>query len=116
MISMAELSTLQMVSLSLLALVYGLISLPEIIKWQALAPGFVKWGYPRWWALVTPIIKLAGALCLFFPATQCLGFAICVAVALAAAATVLWHKDAEMYKVTLPAAVITIAATVAFYL
>lgn len=109
-------TTTQMVCLGLLLLVYGVVSVPEIIKWKHFSPGFVKWGYPEWWALVTPIIKLLGAVCLLFAISRPFGFFLCNAVALAAAATVIWHKDAAMYKVTLPATLVTIIVSVVFYL
>lgn len=107
---------IQMLCVGLLVLIYGLVSIPEIVKWRHFAPSFVKWGYPEAWALVTPIVKLIGAICLFFAVTRDLGFAMCLAVAVAAAATVLWRKDIAMYKVTLPATLLTAIVTVVFYL
>lgn len=104
-------SILAWVCLGFLALVYGGSGLAELFTWRKSAPQFVDWGYPRWWAIVTPMVKLVAALLLIAEQTRIAGVLLCLAVGLAASATVLWHREKAMYLAALPVTLLTLAAS-----
>ena len=55
--------------------------------------GFVRWGYPEWWNLVTGGLELLAALLIAIPSTRLIGLLLGAAILLAAVATVLRHRD-----------------------
>ena len=55
--------------------------------------GFVRWGFPPWWNLVTGGLELLAALLLAVPATRLAGLLLGSAILLAAVGTVLRHRD-----------------------
>ena len=54
---------------------------------------FVRWGYPRWWNLVTGALEVATAALILTPATRVVGVGLGAVICLAAAATVVRCKD-----------------------
>jgi len=105
-------SIIDWVALTILLLAYGLGSVVELVKWQAMAGDYVKWGYPRYWAIVTPLIKIAAAVMMLFTGCRIYGAWLCVVVALAGSATVLWYKDKDVYMKAFPMTVVTIVCAV----
>lgn len=54
---------------------------------------FVKWGYPRWWGILTGALEISTAALLALPVTRILGLALAAVVIAAAIFTVLRHRD-----------------------
>jgi len=54
---------------------------------------FVRWGYPRWWNLVTGGLEVFTAALIATPVTRVAGLALGAAICVAAVATVLRSKD-----------------------
>lgn len=54
---------------------------------------FVKWGYPRWWGILTGALEISTAALLAFPVSRILGLALAAVVIAAAILTVLRHRD-----------------------
>ena len=54
---------------------------------------FVRWGYPRWWNLVTGALEGLAAALIAAPAARVAGLMLGAAICVAAVATVVRHKD-----------------------
>ena len=54
---------------------------------------FVRWGYPRWWNLVTGALEVLAAALIAMPAARVAGLVLGVAICVAAIATVVRYKD-----------------------
>jgi uncharacterized membrane protein YphA (DoxX/SURF4 family) len=54
---------------------------------------FVKWGYPRWWGILTGALEISTAALLALPVSRILGLALAAVVIAAAIFTVLRHRD-----------------------
>lgn len=67
--------------------------------------GFVRWGYPRWWNLVTGGLEVLAAVLIAMPAARVSGLILGAVICVAAVATVVWHKD---YGHVAPGAVLTV--------
>jgi uncharacterized membrane protein YkvI len=70
----------------------------------ALKDDFVRWGYPRWWNLVTAGLEVLAAALIAMPATRNAGLMLSAAICVAAVATVVRYKD---YGHVAPGAVLT---------
>ena len=70
----------------------------------AIKDGFVAWGYPRWWNLVTGGLEALAAALIATPAARAAGLMLGAAICVAAVATVVRHKA---YSHLAPAAVLT---------
>src|SRR4051812_34132987 len=53
----------------------------------------VRWGYPRWWGIVTGALEIASAALIAFPASRMVGLAFGAIIIAAAIFTVLRHRD-----------------------
>ena len=98
----------QWVSLGFLIIVYGGSGIAELFLWKKSVDQFVAWGYPQWWAIVTPVIKIVAGILLVFSNTQVFGVLLCGAVAIAASITVLWHQEKSAYKAAFPVTLLTL--------
>jgi uncharacterized membrane protein YphA (DoxX/SURF4 family) len=81
---------------------------------NAIGPGaikddFVRWGYPRWWNLVTGGLEVLAAVLIALPATRLAGLVLAAAICIAAVATVVRHGD---YGHVAPGVVLTALAAV----
>jgi len=54
---------------------------------------FVKWGYPRWWGILTGALEISTAALFALPAARIAGIALGTAITAAAILTVLRHRD-----------------------
>lgn len=54
---------------------------------------FARWGYPRWWGLVTGGLEISSAILIALPASRVFGAALGAAIIAAAVLTVLRHRD-----------------------
>ena len=54
---------------------------------------FARWGYPRWWNLVTGLLEVLTAALIALPATRIAGLGLGAAICVAAVATVVRCKD-----------------------
>lgn len=54
---------------------------------------FTRWGYPRWWGLVTGGLEISSAVLIALPASRVFGVALGTAIIAAAVLTVLRHRD-----------------------
>ncbi len=70
----------------------------------AVQADFIRWGYPRWWNIVTAAVEILGAGLIVLPETRVWGLVIEAMVLVAAIATVTWRGD---YKHLPPAVVLT---------
>jgi hypothetical protein len=59
----------------------------------AIKDDFVRWGYPRWWNLVTGALEVLVAALIAIPAARVAGLGLGAAICVAAVATVVWHRD-----------------------
>ena len=59
----------------------------------AIKDDFVRWGYPRWWNLVTGGLEVLTAALIAMPAARVAGLMLGAAICVAAVATVVRHKD-----------------------
>ena len=65
---------------------------------------FVRWGYPRWWNLVTGGLEVLAAALIAAPAARVAGLALGVAICVAAVVTVVRYKN---YGHVAPSVVLT---------
>jgi hypothetical protein len=70
----------------------------------AIKDDFVRWGYPRWWNLVTGGLEVLTAALIAMPAARVAGLMLSAAICVAAVATVVRYKD---YGRVAPGAVLT---------
>lgn len=54
---------------------------------------FVRWGYPVWWCRMTGVLELAVAVMIAVPSSRNAGLFLGAAVMVAAAATVMRHRE-----------------------
>ena len=59
----------------------------------AIKDDFVRWGYPRWWNLVTGGLEVLVAMLIAIPAARVVGFIFAAAICVAAVATEVRRKD-----------------------
>jgi len=55
--------------------------------------GFVRWGYPAWWNVVTGGLELFASALIAIPPTRLVGVLLGTAICLAAVATVIRHRE-----------------------
>jgi hypothetical protein len=77
----------------LLALAFLGAGLVNAAGSAAIKDGFVRWGYPRWWNLVTGGLEVLAAALIAVPATRVVGLGLGAAICIAALATVVRHRD-----------------------
>jgi hypothetical protein len=54
---------------------------------------FTRWGYPRWWNILTGGLEMVSAVLIALPVSRTLGIALGVVIIAAAVLTVLRHRD-----------------------
>ncbi|THD60846.1 MAG: hypothetical protein E8A49_12630 [Phenylobacterium sp.] len=59
----------------------------------AVKAGFVRWGYPRWWNVLTGGLEMLAAGLIALPTARIAGVGLGASICVAAVATVVWHKD-----------------------
>jgi hypothetical protein len=73
---------------------------------------FARWGYPRWWNLLTGGVEIICAGLIALPATRVPGLALGAVIIAAAVLTVLRHRDfSHLVPLGVFAVVIAVAAT-----
>ncbi len=77
----------------LLALAFLGAGIVNAVGSAAIKDDFVRWGYPRWWNLVTGGLEALVAALIAIPAARAAGLALGAAICAAAVATVVWHKE-----------------------
>jgi hypothetical protein len=75
----------------------------------AIKDDFVRWGYPRWWNLVTGGLEVLVAALIAMPATRSPGLMLGAAICVAAVATVVRYRD---YGHVAPGVVLTALSAV----
>jgi hypothetical protein len=60
---------------------------------QGTRSDFVRWGYPRWWGIVTGGLEMISAVLIALPVTRIPGLALGAVIMVAAVVTVLRHRD-----------------------
>jgi hypothetical protein len=73
----------------------------------AIKDDFVRWGYPRWWNLVTGGLEVLVAALIAMPSARVGGVTLGAAICVAAVATVVRYKD---YGHVAPGVVLTALA------
>ena len=59
----------------------------------AIKDDFVRWGYPRWWNLVTGVLEALAAALIAMPTARVAGLVLGAAICVAAVATVVRYKE-----------------------
>ena len=73
---------------------------------------FARWGYPRWWGILTGGLEVATAVLIALPGGRIVGLTLGAAIIAAALVTVLRHRDfAHLVPLGVVAALTTLAAT-----
>lgn len=54
---------------------------------------FARWGYPRWWGIVTGGLEISSAVLMALPASRVFGVALGAVIVAAAVLTVLRHRN-----------------------
>jgi DoxX-like family len=54
---------------------------------------FARWGYPRWWSILTGGLEIMSAVLIALPAGRLAGLTLAAAIMSAAVLTVLRHRD-----------------------
>jgi hypothetical protein len=73
---------------------------------------FVRWGYPRWWGIVTGGLEIVTAVLIALPASRIPGLALGAVIMVAAVVTVLRHRDfSHLVPLSVFVALIAVAAT-----
>ena len=74
--------------------------------------GFARWGYPRWWRLLTGGLEIMSAALIALPATRLVGLALGTVIIAAAIVTVLRHRDfSHLAPLSVFVALIAVATT-----
>jgi uncharacterized membrane protein YphA (DoxX/SURF4 family) len=73
---------------------------------------FARWGYPRWWSIVTGGLEITCAVLIALPATRMVGLAVGAVIVAAAVLTVSRHRDfAHLVPLSVFVALIALAGT-----
>lgn len=54
---------------------------------------FARWGYPRWWNILTGGLEIASAVLIAFPVSRIVGIVLGAVIIAAALSTVLRHRE-----------------------
>jgi hypothetical protein len=108
-------STLEMICVGFILLVFGGSGLGELPTWRRFADDYVRWGYGRSWAVITPAIKVIAAVLTAVPQTRLLGAVLCCAVAIAAVISVARAKEPPRVMIASVVCILTLAATVLLF-
>src|SRR5215470_9604405 len=54
---------------------------------------FARWGYPRWWNILTGGLEIMSAVLMALPSSRIVGLALGAVIIAAAVLTVLRHRD-----------------------
>jgi hypothetical protein len=84
---------LHTVSIWLLAAAFTVTGVVNAIGLAGGRDNFVRWGYPRWWGLVTGGLEVATAVLVLLPASRQAGLILGAAILAAAVLTVLRQRD-----------------------
>ena len=82
-----------MIFITLLAAAFASAGLFNAMATSTTRTNFVRWGYPAWWCRVTGALEISAAILVAMPATRAAGLLLCAVILVAAALTVLRHRD-----------------------
>jgi multidrug transporter EmrE-like cation transporter len=99
-------------AVGLFFIVNGAMELP---KWRGMVADFVRWGYPRYWPVVTCLLKIVSGILVFVPGLQLAGFAGAALVVVAGVGTLFLHREKDAPKAAVPGLVILGVIAVAVY-
>lgn len=85
------------IAAALVGAVFAISGAVELLNWRKFIDSFTKWGYPRYWPLVTFSLKIIGGVMAFIPQTRLLGLALCALISLAAVASMIVHRELKAY-------------------
>src|SRR5215468_3187904 len=73
---------------------------------------FARWGYPRWWSILTGGLEIMSAILIALPVSRIVGLTLGAAIIAAAVLTVLRHRDfSHLLPLSVFVALIAVAAT-----
>src|ERR1700741_4312580 len=73
---------------------------------------FARWGYPRWWNILTGGVEILSAVLIALPVSRTAGLALGTAIIAAAVLTVLRHRDfSHLMPLSVIVALIALAGT-----
>ncbi|MDH2382564.1 DoxX family protein [Bradyrhizobium sp. CER78] len=82
------------------------------ISTSATQSDFARWGYPRWWGIMTGGLEIICAILIALPVSRIVGMALGAAIIVAAIFTVLRHRDfSHLVPLGVFAVLIALAAT-----
>jgi membrane-bound metal-dependent hydrolase YbcI (DUF457 family) len=101
-------------ALSIWLLVAGFFGagLFNAIGTQKTQSDFARWGYPRWWNIVTGGLEIMSAVLIALPAGRIVGLGLGAVIIAAAVLTVLRHRDfSHLVPLSVFVALIALAET-----
>ena len=73
---------------------------------------FARWGYPRWWNILTGGVEILSAVLIALPVSRTAGLALGTAIIAAAVLTALRHRDfSHLMPLSVIVALIALAGT-----
>jgi hypothetical protein len=73
---------------------------------------FARWGYPRWWNILTGGVEILSAVLIALPVSRTAGLALGTAIIAAAVLTVMRHRDfSHLMPLSVFVALIALAGT-----
>jgi hypothetical protein len=87
----------------------------ELTRWRTYVDDFTRWGYPRYWPLVTCLLKIAFAVLMFIPPVQILGLVGAAALLVAGLGTLIYRREPEAAKAAPPVLVFLALIVVALF-
>jgi len=73
---------------------------------------FVRWGYPRWWSILTGGLEIVSAALIALPVSRIVGLTLGAAIIAAAVLTVVRHRDfSHLVPLGVFVALLALAAT-----
>jgi DoxX-like family len=73
---------------------------------------FARWGYPRWWSILTGGLEIMSAVLIALPVSRMVGLSLGAIIIAAAVLTVLRHRDfLHVVPLSVFVALIALAAT-----
>ncbi|TAU52051.1 hypothetical protein ELH26_04190 [Rhizobium leguminosarum] len=82
-----------LLSIWFLVVAFSGAGLVNAISTSGTRSDFARWGYPRWWGIVTGGLEILSAALIALPVSRIVGVALAAVIIAAAVFTVLRHRD-----------------------
>ena len=84
---------IHIIAIWLLAAAFFGAGLFNAVGTAATKSDFARWGFPRWWNILTGGLEIVSAVLIALPASRIVGLALGAVIIVAAVFTVLRHRD-----------------------